>query len=1343
MFDDSTICPYTGLRSFSEDESLFFKGRDKQIDQITRLLEKNKFLMVTGASGEGKSSLVYGGMIPNARAGFFKATYNNWQVIDFRPERTPLKNFASNLALKLGHQSHETVMTELERGYSALIELYKNSNWFYDEADDFWQKKSDDDKENSKRQSSNLLIIVDQFEEFFTNPENYVNSTPSESSQITLNILLETAKIALEQNLPIYVVCTMRSDYIGQCSAFRGLPEAIGFSQFFVPRLKRNELKLIIEEPALLNGNKISKRLVERLLYDLSEGIDQLPILQHALSHIWQVANKGEEELDLIHYALVGGMPSSELPEEDKPRFLKWFKELPEFQRNLYHTPGIKRIIEIHANQLYEGAYNYYKAQNPGTNLSLHEVKNVVAITFACLTKIDDSRAVRNRMTLEEITGIINKPHINEQVVNDILNIYREQDNSFLRPFITENEKSKTLAHDAVLDITHESLIRNWGLLNKWASKEYEYYANFLDFRKQLNRWLDSGKSSGYLLPIGPLSFFEAWEEECKPNKYWIHRYEGNNGVWPDTLEEAEELLNEAREFLRRSSRKVIVTRTFMKYGANRIAASIAILLVGFLSTFYFIDAEKKRNDNVIETVIERGTKLLASKDIQLDNKSDFLIMREVHQPGSLLNYLTSETNDEKSIALAINTYGRLLAFNKKTKEELKLNLISFLETKLAIHRSEAELQDYLKDITRLTTLLSYDYYYNNREATLNFLKNLNQELFDKLRVGLEQGETLSPDQINRGLQFYLTFNNPSFDEINKFIALVSPFDSEDSYAKFKSLYPKDAISRNGRIRMAHNGGYHLIASLYATVGNQELLFQSLDSLRLSNDYYRSLPFNGPANLIGYLYQYDHRNLVKPLTDKVASLSNKTNLEVRKDILDRTGYLKHLYSTNINANISESNAGYFGPNLIFLDANTVGQVFEDTRLLINNIRAKNERYYQLAMLNKQEIIFKHKYQFDRSLDVDLDELKQGFDNFDRFAAQIDDEYLAEEVPLQYRYYGGGLRNRTESRKHLLIYPDYIGGFFSETFHTTIFLDYLFENNMLSKYYTSSSDLQILNYWIANAHEVYSFIDEEVFKNDIKLTRAQLEPIKSFIVDHPAGTNIDTNLINILLANTYFELGYVEQALSAVNLLDVSSYEKTAKQFEYLNEAFFLNQVSELATNLAKIGEHKWAIEQLETFNYTIFKIEAYVLTAQAIYVNNLDPVAFDLLDSAYNLRELVKEQDLRNINDYRFNLVQTLGIIGGNKNEFLINSVLKSMFEILIPFVTEIKSFGYALGGDYYSALVSVGSDLTEGGELRSYSFILFADKLRTWDDTADQQWAGIKDYYDHMLYYVFNVRGL
>jgi hypothetical protein len=276
--DQILVCPYTGLRSFTEDESLYFKGRDLQIDQITALLEQNKFLMVTGASGEGKSSLIYAGLIPNARAGFFRARYSNWIVADFRPERSPVTSMAKAIAAQF-KSSPETVETELRRGYSSLIDLYTNSSFYAgDEEIEEQQKSTDQENKERKRKAANLIILVDQFEEFFTNPENFYNEATSKDAQIVVNLILETSRIAIARNLPIYVVCTMRSDYIGQCSAFRGLPEYIGFSQFFVPRLKRKDLKQVIEEPALLSGLRISQRLIERLVFDIADGVDQLPI---------------------------------------------------------------------------------------------------------------------------------------------------------------------------------------------------------------------------------------------------------------------------------------------------------------------------------------------------------------------------------------------------------------------------------------------------------------------------------------------------------------------------------------------------------------------------------------------------------------------------------------------------------------------------------------------------------------------------------------------------------------------------------------------------------------------------------------------------------------------------------------------------------------------------------------------------------------------------------------------------------------------------------------------------------------------------------------------------------
>src|SRR5687767_9794176 len=424
MFEAEQICPYTGLRSFTEEESLYFKGREEDIDQATEQLQRNKFLMLTGASGDGKSSLIYAGIIPNARAGFLKSKFTNWCVADFRPERSPFENLCKAVARQLDIPDYYTVKSELDHGFSAIADLYKNSKRFIDTDSVVWKQADDKGKAVLKREAANLLILVDQFEEFFTNPENYHRGVPSSDSNLVLNLLLETVRIALEEDLPIYVVFTMRSDYIGQCAAFRGLPEYIGFSQFFVPRLNRTQLQQVIEEPALLSGNRITRRLTERLIHDLTEGVDQLPILQHALNQIWHAADNGKQEMDLVHYAMVGGMPVSELPDEQVDRFKKWFEGLPPEIKACYHKPDLQNVLDTHTNKLYEQAAEYY-AQKTQKTISDKDAKGIIRIAFTCLTKIDQSRAVRNRMTLEEITNIIGKPEFGTREVGGVLNIFR------------------------------------------------------------------------------------------------------------------------------------------------------------------------------------------------------------------------------------------------------------------------------------------------------------------------------------------------------------------------------------------------------------------------------------------------------------------------------------------------------------------------------------------------------------------------------------------------------------------------------------------------------------------------------------------------------------------------------------------------------------------------------------------------------------------------------------------------------------------------------------------------------------------------------------------------------
>ncbi len=137
--------------------------------------------------------------------------------------------------------------------------------------------------------------------------------------------------------------------------------------------------------------------------------------------------------------------------------------------------------------------------EKTGKSISEDDAQRIIRTAFTCLTKIDQGRAVRNRMTLQEITNILGNPAFDTQAVNTVLNIFREPGNTFIHPFIIEdNPESHQLEADQVLDITHESLIRNWKFLGQWAKEEYDSRSVSLDFEQQLGRWVNSDKSNDF-----------------------------------------------------------------------------------------------------------------------------------------------------------------------------------------------------------------------------------------------------------------------------------------------------------------------------------------------------------------------------------------------------------------------------------------------------------------------------------------------------------------------------------------------------------------------------------------------------------------------------------------------------------------------------------------------------------------------------------------------------------------------------------------------------------------------------------------------------------------------------
>lgn len=772
-------CPYPGLRPFTQEESIFFKGRDLHIRQVINQLEERKIVMLTGASGDGKSSLVYAGVIPNAAAGFFRAEYNNWLFVDFRPEREPLKNLAINLAEKLKIDKNK-VEDELQYGFSSVVNLYKSTHYYINKESENWKKSDEYEKKQTKNKAANLFILADQFEEFFTNKENYNNGKPSAEAYTTINLLLETARISIVEKLPIYVVFTMRSDFISQCVAFKGLPEFIGFSQFFIPRLKRNELQQVIEEPAMLSGGKISSRLVEVLINELHDGFDQLPVLQHTLNSLWKIAENGDETIDLIHLAKISGLNPKYLNDEDKKEFDLWFQNIEPYKKDFFTNFSLSNVLNSHANELYLTAFDYFQKNIDWAekNISEEDAKFIIKITFQSLTKIDEGRAVRNRMSLAEITRIINKPHITCDIVCGVMNIFRLPSNTFVRPFIDEKDvATQYLSIESVWDITHEALIRNWEMLIKWEEEEYQTLANFKDFSNQLNRWTESNKSNLFLLPAGNLAHFEDWYNTKNVNPYWISKYDNSEISRVERDEKSYEIHKQTELYLFESRRHIEnIENSNKRARKGLLAGSLIAIIVLAVLTFWALNEKSKAEKQKIIAENEKIIAQEAKKEAEDNANAAYIAslqsdsaraiaeeMRLIAEEKTLLaqqesqRALREKNKAEQQRKIAENLKNeaeeqRIIAENQKTKAEqqreiaekatLEAQKLSYLALAQALtFKAEQTYTD-----TQINLFLAYlaykineenggDYYdasiYNSLQSAL--LKNGNNHLISSL----------------------------------------------------------------------------------------------------------------------------------------------------------------------------------------------------------------------------------------------------------------------------------------------------------------------------------------------------------------------------------------------------------------------------------------------------------------------------------------------------------------------------------------------------------------------------------------------------------------------------------
>ncbi len=276
--------PYRGLFPFREKDAHFFFGRDKFINRLQKAVQRNPLVAVIGASGCGKSSIVFAGLVPLLRK------EEEWLIIEFRPGNDPFHSLASALApwLKIKKQ-------RIKQQRVAIPEIAKafqnNPVSIIQKLNEILAIQSND---------KHILLIADQFEELYT------LCSSIEMQQRFMDTLLETLKSGQAT-----LIFTMRADFMDQAAGYRpfadGLQDA---DRIILPFMSKEELKEAIEKPAQYVGVDFESGLVARIVDDLRDEPGNLPVLEFALSLLWDrvefwaLTHKAYENIGEVNGAL-------------------------------------------------------------------------------------------------------------------------------------------------------------------------------------------------------------------------------------------------------------------------------------------------------------------------------------------------------------------------------------------------------------------------------------------------------------------------------------------------------------------------------------------------------------------------------------------------------------------------------------------------------------------------------------------------------------------------------------------------------------------------------------------------------------------------------------------------------------------------------------------------------------------------------------------------------------------------------------------------------------------------------------------------------------------------------
>lgn len=570
--------PFVGLRAFEEHEDYLFFGRGAEINDLLKKFSNSRFLAVIGSSGSGKSSLVKSGLLPAIYSGFLSVG-NNWRVALFRPGNDPIGNLAGQLAGEgvLYEKTQESdipykpiIESTLRRSGGGLIQAYRQAHL---------------------PATENLLIVIDQFEELFrfSRYEKETNEGKSDALGF-INLLLTASQ---QKDYPVYVLITMRSDFLGDCAQFRGLPEAINEGQYLVPRMTRDEIREAITGPIAVSGAQIAPRLLTRVLNDVGNNLDQLPILQHAMMRTWDEWNKKNNPavpIDIADYEKIGSMTAA---------------------------------LSQHAEEAY-------------AELNSDKQRHCCEMMFKSLTdKAADVRGIRRPTSIPDLARLSDATSAE---IIEIVEVFRRPGRTFLMP-----PPDVPLNEQSIIDISHESIMRIWERLVKWIDEEAASAEVYLRI-SEASRLYKEGKTDLWRNP--ELAIGLKWYQNNNPNAFWADRYDKNFEQSIDFLLKSEERAIQ----LQKEKERAAQFRKNVAIGAIIILSLIAI--GAFISTLLVNNARKearrqeelavKNEKAAITARIEADTSAARASRAKIEADSN--AARAVRAEASALKYAEEAT---------------------------------------------------------------------------------------------------------------------------------------------------------------------------------------------------------------------------------------------------------------------------------------------------------------------------------------------------------------------------------------------------------------------------------------------------------------------------------------------------------------------------------------------------------------------------------------------------------------------------------------------------------------------------------------------------------------------------